>query len=504
MIDLNLGMFKAYDIRTPARLLTLELSERLAYAEASYFREQLGTNSVILCREARLTGPQYLEQGIRIFRDLGFDVLAAPQVSSTCQFYYACMRHPHAAGIMYGASHNPGGDTGQKIVGPGVQPIAEGCGPAGGLPAIRALYEQNVRPAVLPGGRLQLFNYLDDFVRYSMELAGIKPGDLAGMRILQDFLSGAAGQEVIQAFMLAGADVYARNLVPDGHFPSGAPNPVVHTSIAPALELLKHGRFDFAMFFDGDGDRLDFVAPTGQQLSPAFNCVALAGHLKEIFPSIARPQLYVDLKANPLAITRIARQGFGVHVIRNGHSQIKESLGRNAAGGFVAAVEESSHYYLNFRTDNAVFPSENTLFYGLLTARAWRDNPALYTELLELQNTTFREREWGYHFPSDDLRAQALSAVEQEFIRLGGQSMSRMADGMDMEATLLRDGLPFVINAETPLSEEWTQIAQRVSQSEKGLARWEVTAGTAARKAAAVQMIEATVQQFEAGPKYVG
>jgi len=38
-----------------------------------------------------------------------------------------------------------------------------------------------------------------------------------------------------------------------------------------------------------------------------------------------------------------------VHVIRNGHSQIKQALGKNAAAGFIAAVEESAHYYLNLR-----------------------------------------------------------------------------------------------------------------------------------------------------------
>lgn len=504
MTDLNLGMFKAYDIRTPASRLTLDLSERLAHAEASYFRERLGTNKVILCREARLAGPQYLEQGIRVFRDLGFEVLANPQVSSTCLFYYTCMRHPDAAGIMYGASHNPAGDTGQKIVGPGVQPIADDCGPDGGLKAIRGLYEQGARASALPGGRLRLVGYLADYVDYAMQLAGVRPGDLAGARILADFLSGAAGQEVLLAFAAAGAELHPRNLVPDGRFPGGAPNPVVRESIAPSLDLLDRGRFDFAMFFDGDGDRVDFVAPAGQQLSPAFNLVALAGRLKAIFPGVSQPRIYVDLKANPLAIARIARQGFGVHVIRNGHSQIKQALGGHAAAGFLAAVEESSHYYLNFPLAGALYPSENTLFYSLLTAKAWRESPALFRELLELQSTTFREREWGYHFADDALRAEALAAVEREFVRAGGQSMSRMADGMDMDATLLREGLPFVIDASTPMSEEWTQIAQRVSQSEQGLARWEVTAGTPARKAAAVQLIETTVRRFGAGPKYVG
>ena len=78
MARLDLSMFKAYDIRTPAQQLTLDLSERLAYAEAYYFRKNLGVQKVILCRDARLSGARYLEQGIRIFRDLGFDVLAAP------------------------------------------------------------------------------------------------------------------------------------------------------------------------------------------------------------------------------------------------------------------------------------------------------------------------------------------------------------------------------------------------------------------------------------------
>lgn len=504
MSHLNLSMFKAYDIRTPAPQLPLDLAERLAYAEACYFRERLGATKVVLCRDARLSGAQYLEQGIRIFRELGFEVLAAPQVSSACLFYYTCMRHPDAAGIMYGASHNPASDTGQKIVAPGVQPIADGCGPGGGLQAVRQLYERGVRPEPRRGGRLRLVDYLEDHVRDAMRLAGVGPGALAGLRIVQDFLSGAAGQEMLRAFAIAGADVEPRNLVPDGHFPAGAPNPAVHASIAPSLELLRGGGFDLGMFFDGDGDRLDMVAPDGQQLSPAFNLVALAPRLRAIFPDIPHPHLYVDLKANPLAIMRIARQGFGVHIIRNGHSQIKQALGKNAVNGFIVAVEESSHYYLTIRRDGAIVPTENTLLFALLTARAWREDPSLYRELLDLQHSTFREREWGYHFPNDDLRAAALAAVEEAFVRSGWQAMRRMADGADMDATLLRDGLPFVIDADTPLTEEWTQVAQRASQSEKSLARWEVTAGTAARRDAAVRLIDETVRRFRAGPRYVG
>ena len=57
MSDLNLSMFRAYDIRTPAALLTDELAIRLARAEAVYFRESLGASGVLLAHDARITGP---------------------------------------------------------------------------------------------------------------------------------------------------------------------------------------------------------------------------------------------------------------------------------------------------------------------------------------------------------------------------------------------------------------------------------------------------------------
>ena len=57
MDDLNLSMFRAYDIRTPSDRLTLPLAERLARAEASYFREVLGVRGVVVAHDARRTGP---------------------------------------------------------------------------------------------------------------------------------------------------------------------------------------------------------------------------------------------------------------------------------------------------------------------------------------------------------------------------------------------------------------------------------------------------------------
>lgn len=504
MTELNLSMFRAYDIRTPAKNLSLELAERLARAEAKYFREQLGAKKIVLARDARLSGAGYLELGVRVFQESGFEVLVNPDVSSTCLFYYSCMRNPEAAGIIYGASHNPSGDTGQKIVGPGLQPIADGVGPNNGLQEIRRLYESGEELSGEKNGRARLVDYFHDYVDYSMNLAGVGPGDLKGCRILQEFLSGAAGPEFTHAFTLAGATLKSRNFIPDGNFPLGAPNPVIPAVIAPGVEDLRSGDYHFGMFFDGDGDRFDLLTPDGTQLGPGFNFAAILGEIRDVFPECKAPHVYADLKANPLSVIRMAKSDLGVHVVRNGHSQIKEALRQRWPDQMLGAVEESAHYYLNFPLDGQTYPTENTLFFGLLSARHWHQNPQIYAELIELQKETFREREWGHYFPEDSARSNALERVEREFGARGGSSMKQTEDGMDMEATLIRIGLPFVIDASTPIPESWIQIAQRISQSENGLARWEVTASTAELRSEAVESIEGFVKEYGAGEKYVG
>ena len=42
----------------------------------------------------------------------------------------------------------------------------------------------------------------------------------------------------------------------------------------------------------------------------------------------------------------------------------------------------------------------------------------------------------------------------------------------------MRSGLPFDVNEQTRLATDWLQVCQRVSQSENGLARWEVVGAT--------------------------
>ncbi|MGQ9696794.1 MAG: phosphoglucomutase [Armatimonadota bacterium] len=501
--DLNLSMFRAYDVRTPSSLLPLELSERLARAEAWYFRKVLDSPGVVVAHDARLSGPSYLQQAAQIYSQAGLDVVWIPGAVSASLFYFSAMKHPNYCGIMFGASHNPAGDTGRKVLGPQVRPIAKQIGPEGGLDKIRDLYVQNVPvPSSTRRGRITVYDPMPAYVAYSMELAGVAPGGLAGTTVLHDYLNGAAGKEMMLAFHTAGADLTPLHFSADGTFPLGDPNPVKPDVVRHGLEVLRSGSYLLGTFFDGDGDRIDFYAGDGRYLSSSFVYAAVLPIIRQRFPR-RDCTVFADLKSNPLAVMEMARCGVTVQVIRNGHSQIKQEMLRNPA--VIGAVEESAHFYERFTLgSDGPFCTENTLYIALLVTRAWREDPGRFEALFEIQAQTSRAREWGYKFPSDELRAEALHAVEEHFESLGARCMRQTHTGLDLEATLMRRGIPFDIDADTRLSRDWLQVCHRVSQSENGLARWEVVGATSEIVAQAKQDIAEIVKRYGAGDEYKG
>lgn len=501
--SLNLSMFRAYDIRTPSAKLPPDQAARLARAEARYYRDVLGAPGVVVAHDARSTGPRYLTIATAEYQAAGLDVVYLPGVCSTSLLYYAAMRHPDCAAVMIGASHNPAGDTGRKILAPGVVPIAEGIGPEGGLDRIKEFFIQGNEPSSTRRGAIRAVELIDDYIAYSMALAGVKEGSLAGLKLGQDYLHGAAGREMMLAFGRAGAELIPLHFAPDGAFPLGDPNPVKQAVIQPGREALQGAGCALSMIFDGDGDRLDIYSGDGTYLASSFVYAAILPIIMERLGNPSDLGVFADLKANPLAVIEMARAGVAVDVIRNGHSQIKESLLREDSR--LGAVEESAHFYEAFQLDGkGRFCTENTLYTALLVARAWHDHPERFRDLLAIQATTARAREWGYKFASNEARASALDATRAHFVGRGAQVLERMKNGMDLEATLLRIGLPFDVDRHTQLDPNWLQISQRISQSEDGLARWEVVGARALLVAEAKRDIAECVARFGAGEEYQG
>ena len=481
-------MFKLYDIRTKRQELSEEDIVRLLAAIAKYYKESVQVSSVFLGRDARLYCAELMDKALEIFPAFGLNVLYNPVPMSTCHFYYSCMQNRDAGGIMLTASHNPKEYIGIKLVGKNVCPISMEFGPDGGIGKVREHYLAGVEvPGSLPRGRIRVVQYQKEYVDYSLKLAGIKPGELAGMRIYGEFLSGSSGTDFAMAMDIAGAQVTLSHSIPDGLFLYGAPNPIEEASIAPAREAVKKGDYQLAFCFDGDGDRMDLMFPDGSQIIPGLNMSLLIPYIRKIFqqePGARQQKLkaYVDVKAIPLALIEISRAGIEQHIIRNGHSYIKEKLLEHREEGFVVSEEESAHYYMNFPYDpddlSKGFASvENTLFFALLTARAMKENPAGYARVYELQKGIHRFREWPLYFnaPCAEME-QVLVEVEELLASCGASVIKQMDDGSDLDATLMRFHLPDHIDADMHFPETWCQVAQRLARSEDAMTRWEVVA----------------------------
>ncbi len=486
MEDRNLQMFKAYDIRTKYEALSKENIFDLANAIALYVKRNLKAGSVVLARDARLHSAELMEAMLETLPQYGLEVFVNTMQISTCQFYYMCMEKRESAGIMITASHNPGNYVGFKLIGPGVIPIASGCGPDGGILKIREYYEKKEKEETEGKGRITIFQRQEEYVRYSLGLAGIKKDEFKGMKVFAEFLSGSAGTDFAMAMDIAGAEYTPSHIVPDGYFPSGDPNPIIENSIAPAREKMKNGSYDIGFCFDGDGDRMDLMFPDGSQIIPGLNMAAIVPYIKKIFAPVfpqKRLSVYADVKAIPLALIEIAGKDVDIHIIRNGHSFIKEKLRLNASNGYIAAEEESAHYYMNFPFDlsdaSKGFASvENTLFFALLSIKAMKEHREEYERIHELQKNIIRFREWPLMFKDPSKMEMIMDDVEKRMRKEGAAVIKDMDDGSSLDAVLMRINLPSEITAGTELPDSWCQVAERISRSEDAMTRWEVVASS--------------------------
>jgi phosphomannomutase len=194
----------------------------------------------------------------------GFRVLACYDPVSTPLSYFVAMQasaqNRQTMGLSITASHNPRQYIGIKYTVPGVESIGFDCGPLKGLAKVRELYHSDsFVPEKKEGGTLEIIRHpAEDYIKYSMELAGVTTGDLNGLKIVLDTFNGSAGPELYQALTHCGATVFPLRLVPNGEFPTGSPNPTSAGKMDNAVTLARQENADVVIGIDGDGDRIVF------------------------------------------------------------------------------------------------------------------------------------------------------------------------------------------------------------------------------------------------------
>jgi len=345
----KLTCFKAYDIRGQ---LGKELDEGIAYRIGRAYAEFLKPKNVVLGGDIRLTSESLkaaLSDGIR---DAGSDVVDIGMVG-TEQVYFATSHLQAGGGIEVTASHNPIDFNGMKPIREGSRPVSSDTG----LLDIKALAEANNFPEVEANNRgaYQQLCILDDYIDHLcgyVDLSTIKP-----IKLVMNAGNGAAGP-VVDAMQARFANLNLPiklikiNNEPDGTFPNGIPNPILHENRASTIDaVLAHGA-DMGIAWDGDFDRCFLVDEKGNFIEGYY----IVGLLAEAFLAKNPGEKIVhDPRLTWNTVDVVRRSGGHAVQSKTGHAFIKERMRLEDA---VYGGEMSAHHYFRdfFYCDSGMIP----------------------------------------------------------------------------------------------------------------------------------------------------
>jgi phosphoglucosamine mutase len=238
-------------------------------------------------------------------------------------------------GVVISASHNPFGDNGIKVFGPGGSKLTD---------AEQAAVESEIA-AVLGGAPASVDGAQVGEVRadaggldaYADAVTAILDGrDLSGMRVAVDCANGANSRVAPQVLRSLGAEVTVLSAAPDGtniNADCGSTHPA-----ALRQAVVDHGA-EVGIAFDGDADRLVAVDHRGT-LVDGDQIIALCALDLAARDLLAERTVVVTVMSN-LGFHRAMRAaGIRVEQTAVGDRNVLERL---AAGGYSLGGEQSGH-----------------------------------------------------------------------------------------------------------------------------------------------------------------
>ena len=234
--------------------LTASWVMQLGAAAGEVLKEQNPRASVVIGKDTRQSGDMLeaaLAAGLtsRGVTVIHVGVLPTPGVSYLT-------RHLKAdAGVVISASHNPYEDNGIKFFGADGQKLRD----ATELQIEAAIDRMDDLPPVTGVDLGGVTNYAEAERLYINYLKTHAP-DLSGLRIAMDCANGAAYRVGPKVFQAAGADVFAVYTTPDGR---NINRECGSTHLDHLQRIVREGKYDLGVAFDGDADRALFVDSRG-------------------------------------------------------------------------------------------------------------------------------------------------------------------------------------------------------------------------------------------------
>jgi len=337
MIENLPACFKAYDIRgkVPGEL-NVDLAENIGRA----FGLVCKVKKVVLGHDIRLTSSEMVEALIRGLTSVGVDVLGLG-LCGTEEIYYAAIdleADGVDGGIMVTASHNPADYNGMKIVGRGAKPVTADSG----LYDIGKMAASGDFPAYEGArGTFKEYSHREQYISHLLSYVDVSK--LKPLKIVVNSGNGCSGATLDALDPLLPVEFVRLHHQPDGTFPNGVPNPLLHANREETKNLVLESEADMGLAWDGDFDRCFFWDEKGNFIESYYIVGLLA---QELLRENSGEKILYD----PRLIwntEELVKEAGGIPIMTaTGHALIKERMRKEDAlyGGEMSA----HHYFRDF------------------------------------------------------------------------------------------------------------------------------------------------------------
>jgi phosphomannomutase len=356
------AIFKAYDVRgTVPDQFDADGARAIGGAFARFVADH-GATSIVVGRDMRPDGEEFVAAFAQGAVDHGIDVVDAG-LCATDMMYYASgvLDMP---GAVFTASHNPAGYNGIKMCLAKAAPI----GSESGLGLIKEMAKAGPAPTATRGTRTER-NMLEGYVAHVhsfVDLSALKP-----LKVVADTANGMGG--LVLPAVMAGLPFELDHLYPelDGTFPNHPADPIQPENQKDLMARVLETGADIGLAFDGDADRVFLVDERARAISGSLTTALVARSILAREPGATIIYNLICSKTVP----EVIEEGGGTAVrTRVGHSFIKQVM---AETGAVFGGEHSGHYYFreNYRADSG-------LIAALVVLEALGNHPAGLADLV--------------------------------------------------------------------------------------------------------------------------
>lgn len=400
--------FKAYDIRG---IVPDEVNEELAYRVGRAYAALYHPRTMCVGYDIRKSSKAICDAAVRGLSDGGAHV-SVIGLCGTEMVYFTTFYYGYDGGFMITASHNPANYNGIKIVREEGIPVSADTG----LKTIEELAFSGDFGEMQKKGTIREQYVLDDYIRHLLTFVDVKK-----MRPLHIVVNAGNGCGSIAFEPLKKHLPFTfteMHMNPDGNFPNGVPNPMLHRYRKPLADTVTLEKADLGIAWDGDFDRCFFADENGSFIEGYYMVGLLASYFLKRHPGemiIHDPRVFWNTEQICEAL------GGRYTESKGGHAFMKETMRR--VKGIYGAENSAHHFFRDFSyCDSGMIP-------WLIVAEIMSETGQSLSELIRPMEEAFPVS-GELNLPADN-GEKVLALVEKQYAHQA-VSIDRM-DGIGLD-----------------------------------------------------------------------